>query len=757
MPTDTTVNALVINKLTKAQYDEIQNPSPTELYLVPDEIDNVPTSGSDNPVKSGGIYTKLEEKQDTIDSSHKLSADLVDDSSSTNKFTNTTEKGTWNGKQAKITATGILKGDGNGGVSAALKQDIVDLGIPGTDTNTTYKLKIGSTTNGDSVNGVDLGTLENKSAASSGTDLSLVTTGEKYIWNNKASLDENGKVPSSQLPSYVDDVIDLLNITDTAPSTCEEGDMYYNSTSAKIYTATGTNTWGSTGETPEHSKIYVNLYNNKSYRWSGTAMVEISSCDIQGVKVGSSGTPITPSQGYIVLPPYESGAQVNTITGVKGSSETNYRTGNVDITPANIGLGNVNNTADANKQVKAAKALYPIAYLDNNGAGMTVSQVKTWIHTQFDTNVASVGDYVFVSRDVIENWDDDSHVVTLSSTYSFIKIAGGYSDGDINQWLIAGYGSNPIGCVGRTYDQGENAYVWTPIKWFADLSTVEAVSNAVTGCVPKRANNMFYPFVGASPTNGNIFKVTMPSFSDTGDIWYMVTFELVLCGSYNNAPDGRIYTTYFFQRQNGTISAGVMRAVGIGSNIYNNSVSIKYDIQSPNIFYVYLGTEEYQTLAIENLSALDSATNFNFSNTTIETVSSIPSAASSTVPVDILDITTGNDLKFNGRPIVLNNDSRLSDARVAANIDVVSISFSGDTQVDLSVAELLLSNYNTGSITFIYNNETSTDGIITVPTTYTGYTIRTPDGNPIELTCPAGGYCEVNILKKNLYLYIRGI
>lgn len=38
-----------------------------------------------------------------------------------------------------------------------------------------------------------------------------------------------------------------------------------------------------------------------------------------------------------------SGAQVNSITGVKGNSETTYRTGNVNITPANIGLGNVGN------------------------------------------------------------------------------------------------------------------------------------------------------------------------------------------------------------------------------------------------------------------------------------------------------------------------------------------------------------------------------------------------------------------------------
>lgn len=51
------------------------------------------------------------------------------------------------------------------------------------------------------------------------------------------------------------------------------------------------------------------------------------------------------------------GAQVNTITGVKGNSESTYRTGNVNITPANIGLGNVNNTADSAKNVLSASKL----------------------------------------------------------------------------------------------------------------------------------------------------------------------------------------------------------------------------------------------------------------------------------------------------------------------------------------------------------------------------------------------------------------
>lgn len=64
-----------------------------------------------------------------------------------------------------------------------------------------------------------------------------------------ASLDASGKVPASQLPSYVDDVIEVNGI-DNAP------------------------------ETGETDKIYVDTVTNRTYRWSGTSYVEISASDI---------------------------------------------------------------------------------------------------------------------------------------------------------------------------------------------------------------------------------------------------------------------------------------------------------------------------------------------------------------------------------------------------------------------------------------------------------------------------------------------
>ncbi len=71
-----------------------------------------------------------------------------------------------------------------------------------------------------------------------------------------AELDATGKVPASQLPSYVDDVV--------------EG--YYNTTDGKFYEE-DTYTTEIPGET---GKIYVDLSTEKTYRWSGSAFVEIS-------------------------------------------------------------------------------------------------------------------------------------------------------------------------------------------------------------------------------------------------------------------------------------------------------------------------------------------------------------------------------------------------------------------------------------------------------------------------------------------------
>lgn len=58
----------------------------------------------------GDIVTHdADEFQAAIDASHKLNADLVDDSTATNKFVTTTEKATWNGKQDALSAADLAR------------------------------------------------------------------------------------------------------------------------------------------------------------------------------------------------------------------------------------------------------------------------------------------------------------------------------------------------------------------------------------------------------------------------------------------------------------------------------------------------------------------------------------------------------------------------------------------------------------------------------------------------------------------------
>lgn len=69
---------------------------------------------------------------------------------------------------------------------------------------------------------------------------------QKGVNSGVAELDANGKVPSSQLPSYVDDVLEYA--------------------SESAFPATG-----------ETGKIYVDTGTNTTYRWSGSAYVAIGS------------------------------------------------------------------------------------------------------------------------------------------------------------------------------------------------------------------------------------------------------------------------------------------------------------------------------------------------------------------------------------------------------------------------------------------------------------------------------------------------
>lgn len=104
------------------------------------------------------------------------------------------------------------------------------------------------------------------------SDTTKINTSEKGAANGVATLDATGKVPSAQLPSYVDDTVEVQDFVATLPTSgLTVGQIYFLTSDNKLYTATSTTTFGA-GVTPAQSIIYVKLSNNAPYRWTGSTM-----------------------------------------------------------------------------------------------------------------------------------------------------------------------------------------------------------------------------------------------------------------------------------------------------------------------------------------------------------------------------------------------------------------------------------------------------------------------------------------------------
>lgn len=130
---------------------------------------------------------------------------------------------------------------------------------------------------------------------------------EKGQANGYASLGPDGIVPTTQLPSFVDDVLEFANLA-SFPNPGETG------------------------------KIYVALDTNKTYRWSGSVYIYITS------------------------------GAVDSVAG---------KTGVVTLVKADVGLGNVDNTSDANKPISTATQIALNGKVNNTG-NESIAGVKTF-------------------------------------------------------------------------------------------------------------------------------------------------------------------------------------------------------------------------------------------------------------------------------------------------------------------------------------------------------------------------------------------
>lgn len=321
--------------------------------------------------------------------------------------------------------------------------------------------------------------------------------------NGLASLNEIGIIPSAQLPSYVDDVIEVDTFSNL-PGTGESG------------------------------KIYIVQDTNLTYRWSGTAYVEISKSLALGEtsstaypgdkgkattdklnktsdKVVVGPTTVNPSTNKIVLKyqthftstnsDSEDSHTINAATtsqaGLMSSSDKtkldglkdqagitsdidavqtnlethiNNKSNPHEVNKAQVGLGNVDNTSDANKPISTAtqNALNSkFNASDGNALKQRVDNIPELIAT--DITVDSDNDSVNISLDKTSIVDGTLSGTTININSATTSKAGILTPSDktkIDKIITNGNGTKYLSDNG-TYKEvsggGEsNIYVFSP-------------------------------------------------------------------------------------------------------------------------------------------------------------------------------------------------------------------------------------------------------------------------------------------------------
>ncbi len=144
-----------------------------------------------------------------------------------------------------------------------------------------------------------------------------ILSSEKGVANGVATLDGTGKIPSAQLPSYVDDVVEYANLA-SFPGT------------------------GSSGI------LYIALDTNKQYRWAGSTYQQITSGAVDSV-AGKTGVIALDTNDINGLSTALSGKAASThthsiadVTGLQTALDAKASASSVTTLSTNVGATDTN-------------------------------------------------------------------------------------------------------------------------------------------------------------------------------------------------------------------------------------------------------------------------------------------------------------------------------------------------------------------------------------------------------------------------------
>ena len=238
-----------------------------------------------------------------------------------------------------------------------------------------------------------------------------VIEAKRGVANGIASLDGDGKVPASQLPSYVDDVLEGYYVDEThfAEKYIEDAPVYY---------------------TPEKGKIYVDIsestdYSGKTYRWSGTkysvisetlALGEVTGTAYDGGK-GKKTTDIVNS-----LPKYIPSTQIK----LSRSSG-----GNIVIGSHHYEFNNTTNVYESKPFNDGIT--FPIVSKTESGVMSAADKVK--LDETLPNRITELSNNVYTKEEINNKFDN---VPTVENTYTKAEVDKAIADA-IKALIPAGY------------------------------------------------------------------------------------------------------------------------------------------------------------------------------------------------------------------------------------------------------------------------------------------------------------------------------
>jgi len=250
-------------------------------------FDSTPQGDSYNPVYSDGIYTALAYKQDelTFDNAPKID--------STNPVTSGGVKSALDAKQNKLTFDSTPTANSSNPVTSGGVKSAIDTAVGAKQNKLTFDDKpTSASSNPVTSDGI-------KQAIDSASMNIFMKLNEKQnaIPNaDKLSIDSSGIIAAENLPSYVDDVIEVYILADGSVSAGQSGWFYIEREGYRFYQSL----------VYEQGKIYVVVgkiadvadsvgsatdageYQNTQWRWTGSQFVKLTD--------GSGVSPITNSE-----------------------------------------------------------------------------------------------------------------------------------------------------------------------------------------------------------------------------------------------------------------------------------------------------------------------------------------------------------------------------------------------------------------------------------------------------------------------------